>query len=685
MITDRTIRPAEEGAPVPPGDGGASAVVAKSQELYSLGGWQPAVLFGIGFLVLAEASTFLSVPDRTYVSFWLPAGLYVAVLLLAERGNWPGLVLGGAAGNLAFDLVHGTPFFAALLFALTNAVQSVSGAYLVRRFVASRPTLTTLREYTGFLAFGAVLSPAVAAVIGAATLDAFGFSDSFARSWRVWWGSNAISILVLSPFILTTCTMTRADTRRFASPKRLVEAALLTIALLAVTSYFLFRLHGVMSPGKGWLAGIVIWAGLRFGALGAGAATLLLSVVAAFFTTQLRSGLTPEQIASGEYIFILQTALVALALLAWIPAVVIGERDRKMLELGESELRLKLANAASNIGLWDWDIAGHHIYYSPESKRQLGFRDDEVPSGRGQWQARLHPDDAPRALAQLRSCLNDPRLEYESEFRLRHRDGTYRWIHARGEILRNAEGKPVRMLGCHVDVTERKRAEEDLRRSLVRLRELSRRLVEVESEERRHISRELHDRVGQNLAALGLNVQMIRGQLPEESLWKVEARLNDAQNLLEATSRHVRDVMAELRPAALDDYGLVAALRNHAEEFAKRHGVAVSVKEDGPVARLPLAVETEMFRIAQEALHNTAKHARAQRVDVVLSESNGRVTLSIADDGSGFDTAQPRQGAPNWGMTTMRERAESVGARLRIDSSPGNGTRVIVETDRARE
>jgi len=449
---------------------------------------QRAALFAVGFFALAEASTFLSVPDRTYVSFWLPAGLYAAVLLLAERRDWPKLVLGAGAGNLAFDLLHGTPFLAALLFVLTNAVQSTGGAWLVRRFVAERPTLATLREYVEFLVLGAVLSPAGAAVIGAGTLVAFGFSDSFARSWSVWWGSNAISILVLSPFILTACSMTRADTRRFIGPKRLVEAALLTIALLAVTSYFLFRLHGVMSPGKGWVAYIALWAGLRFGVLGASAATLLLSVVVAFFTTQFQSGLTPEQVASGEYVFVMQTALVALVLLAWIPAVVVGERDRKMLELGDSEARLKLANAASNIGLWDWDIAGRSIYYSPESKRQLGYRDDEIASRVGEFQGRLHPEDSPGALARLKACLDDPRLEYESEFRLRHRDGSYRWMYARGEILRDADGRPVRMLGCHVDITERKRAEHELRRSLSRLRELSRRVVEVESEERRHIA-----------------------------------------------------------------------------------------------------------------------------------------------------------------------------------------------------
>jgi len=646
-------------------------------------GWRAALL-ALGFLVLAEASTFLSVPDRTFVSFWLPAGLYVAVLLQARSREWPGLVAAAFAGNLAFDLLHGTPFAAALLFALANAVQATGGAWLVRRLVAARPTLRTLREFLGFLAFAVILSPIAGAAIGAATLVAFGFSSSFAQSLRVWWGSIAISVLLLAPFILTACNATRADFQRFTSPRRLLEAAALIIALLGMTAYFLFRLQGILSPNKGWVVYIVIWAGLRFGALGVGAATLLISLVIAFFTTQLHSGLTPDQIVSGDYLPVMQTSLVALALLGWIPAVVVGERDLRMAELAESERRLKLANQASSIGMWDWDIAGHSVYYSPESKGQLGYRDDELPSRLGEWKSNLHPDDRTAAVAALKSCVKNPGREYDTEFRLRHKDGSYRWIHARGEVLRDAQGRAVRMLGCHVDVSARRHAEEELRRSLARLKDLSRRLVEVEGQERRHISRELHDSVGQNLAALGINLEMIRNQLPDDARRAVDSRLKDTQGLLEATSRHVRDVMAELRPAALDDYGLVAALRTHAAEFSRRYGVAVSVAGRNPAFRLPLAVETELFRITQEALHNVAKHARADRVEVELTEREGRVVLSIADNGTGFEPTAPRANGGGWGLTTMRERAESVDAALHVQSMPGRGTRVVVELELSR-
>src|SRR5216117_3690486 len=131
--------------------------------------WQRAVLFGVAYFVCAESGNFLSVPDSTYVSFWLPAGLYVSVLLLNERRAWPWLVLAAFPANLAFDLFHGTKFVAALLFFCANTVQATTGAWLVSRFVAERPTLGALNEFVGLLGFAAVLSPMLGGALGAAT------------------------------------------------------------------------------------------------------------------------------------------------------------------------------------------------------------------------------------------------------------------------------------------------------------------------------------------------------------------------------------------------------------------------------------------------------------------------------------------------------------------------------------
>lgn len=528
-----------------------ASVKAGAQEQNRLPTWWRAVLFGAAYFLLAEASRYLSVHGSTYISFWLPAGLYVAVLPLHERRAWPWLVLAAFAANMAFDLSHGTALFAAVLFSCANMVQAVTGAWLVRRFVSDRPSLASLGEFAGFLGLTAVLGSMAGAAIGAGTLVAFGLSGSFMQSWKVWWGSNAMAILLLSPFILAWFSRSDAILRRQVRPARILEAAVLLLLLAGLTWNMLFASQGIMAPDKGWILLPLLWAGLRFGRLGATAASLLLSLLAAFFTTQFFSGLTPEQIEAGDYVFVLQTSLAMAALAALTPAIAVSERDDRIVALHASEERL---------------------------------------------------------------------------------------------------------------------------------RRLSRRLIEVEETERRSINRELHDRVGQNLSALNLNVEIVRGLLPGEALQKVGARLDDARTLLEETLGQVRNLMAELRPAALDDYGLLAALRHHAAAVAARLGIPIVVEGKDPEPRMPLTTEIALFRIAQEALNNVAKHARARAVTVTLTATPRGVKLTVADDGVGFDAGRVSPGAPTYGIVTMRERAETIGASLHIESASGKGTRIAVET-----
>jgi two-component system sensor histidine kinase UhpB len=244
--------------------------------------------------------------------------------------------------------------------------------------------------------------------------------------------------------------------------------------------------------------------------------------------------------------------------------------------------------------------------------------------------------------------------------------------------LRDTEGRVCGIVGSAVDITDRKQAEDTLRESATRLRDLSRRLMETEETERRALNRELHDRIGQNLSALGLNLGLLRVKMQADVPAAIGARLDDMEKLVETTSRDIRNLMAELRPPALDDYGLVAALSIHAGMVSERSGVAVRLRGKDLSPRPAAAVETAMFRIAQEALNNAIKHARAGGVEIEVVSAADGLRLIVSDDGAGFSD-DAVSGRTTWGMSTMRERAEAIGAMLRVDSAPGRGTRIMVE------
>jgi PAS domain S-box-containing protein len=230
-----------------------------------------------------------------------------------------------------------------------------------------------------------------------------------------------------------------------------------------------------------------------------------------------------------------------------------------------------------------------------------------------------------------------------------------------------------------VDITERKHAEHALQESRERLQILSQRLVEVQEEERRAIARELHDRVGQTLAALNINLIIISGQLIGKVDEQVNTRLSDAMKLVAETISLVRDVMSNLRPSVLDDYGLQAALESYLSQFVSRYEIQAKLeKPDHPIARLGASIEMTFLRIAQEALMNVARHANASQVSLSLRRKKNAVYMTVQDNGTGIESWQDANRPGSHGLTIMRERAEAFGGNLRVSSIPGKGTRIEV-------
>jgi signal transduction histidine kinase len=211
-----------------------------------------------------------------------------------------------------------------------------------------------------------------------------------------------------------------------------------------------------------------------------------------------------------------------------------------------------------------------------------------------------------------------------------------------------------------------------------RLYERSRELSIVE--ERNRLARELHDSLVQKLFGVVLAAQSA-STLLERDAGEARAQVERLGELAQDAIAELRSLVFQLRPAAIETEGLAAALRKHVEVLRRVHGVELRLELIGK-PRVRPGVDEEVFRIAQEALHNALRHARAGRVSVRLEEDGERLGLSVSDDGVGFDPAAPALRARRLGLTSMEERARELGARLEIESAPGAGTRVRLEVGR---
>jgi PAS domain S-box-containing protein len=504
--------------------------------------------------------------------------------------------------------------------------------------------------------------------------------------------------------------------------------------------------------------------------------------------------------------------------------------------------RFALVLEATNEGWWDYDLITDEVIYSPRWKELIGYEDHELPNRNEEWEERLHPDDFARVQSVMHEYMAGRVPVYEVEYRMRHRDGSYRWIHARGVLRRDANGTPVRFAGSQADVTDRVNAFRHLEQTveektrelrllldithdvagLLELRPLAALILDrvkevvdydraalfvldddgdglnslqyrgpvpldrlasrwslttheharavVESarpviirdvfedsplarsmlrnvtrdageigpdygtwmgvplmlgervtgilavvrhsagyyterhaellsavanqaavaienaclfgqvrglaalEERQKLARELHDSVSQALYGIGLGARTARTLLDRDPA-KVAEPLEYVISLAEAGLTEMRALIFELRPDALETDGIVSLLDKQAAAVRARHGIAVHTSF-GPEPEVSLSVKEMLYRVAQESLHNTIKHARATRIDLRLAQDARGVTLEIEDDGSGFDPDGHFPG--HLGLRSMRERAARHAATLDIKSAPGQGTRVRV-------
>ena len=351
-----------------------------------------------------------------------------------------------------------------------------------------------------------------------------------------------------------------------------------------------------------------------------------------------------------------------------------ADRERAEKELRENEQRFRalVQNSTDVIGITD--AQGVILYRSPSLHSSLGYDAAEVV-GKNIADF-LWSEDLPRAQARLAELVKTPGRIETDEYRLVHRDGSFRYVEC---TLTNHLADPAigGIVFNYRDITERTEAGEKLKHYSHRLQLLSHHLVAAQETERRHIARELHDEIGQSLTVAQIHLQTLA--LSPGNDEDQAARLKESLQVVERVLAQVQDISLNLRPSMLDDLGLESTLRWYTNRQAALTGIKSKVHIESLEHRLDPVVETECFRVAQEALTNIARHADAQNISVELRHQDGRLHLSVRDDGAGFAVAAVREQAvqgESLGLLSMEERAALAGGGLEFKSAPGQGTEV---------
>jgi PAS domain S-box-containing protein len=386
----------------------------------------------------------------------------------------------------------------------------------------------------------------------------------------------------------------------------------------------------------------------------------------------------------------------------------VTERKRVERALRESEQRFRTLSDHSPVGIYLTDAEGLCTYTNPRCRRIYGFTFEES-LGEG-WIRFIHPEDRTRVIERWRGLAPCGR-EFSHEYRTDGRHAGIRWVRDRTSPIVSDQGEVLGHVGSVEDITHRRESDEELRRARdelelrVRQRtaelveanealeaeidrreraeaartELWQQLVTAQEQERSRIARELHDQMGQHVAALMLDLKALEEDFRDVA--GASRRLQRAHDIAGDIGRDLHRIAWELRPTTLDDLGLRAAISNHAEEWSRRSGIEVQLQFSGlDLQRLDSPIESTLYRIVQEALTNVMKHAQARAVTLVLGRRDNHVFVIVEDDGRGFDPRAleaDRDGVPCLGVLGMRERLGLVGGSLEIDSAPGEGTVVI--------
>ncbi len=637
-----------------------------------------AMLAAAAYYVSGYFGIVAKVPPADIPTIWPPAAILLAALLLTPRHFWWTYLftIGPAHIFLFVQCMPTMPGPTIVFQFLGYAAQGLLTAEALRRVGGLPFRFHDLQSSVRYLVVAGAVAATVTSLIVYLYLTT-GWIDNYWLVWRQRLLSSVIPTLTLTPLIVLVVNDSLSSLRR-TSFLRMLEFGILMLAMVAVA----FAVFGWRTPGHQAvpallyaLLPLLLWAAVRFELSGLYWCLATIAFISLFHSYHGRGPFL--NLTRAENVFALQMFLVAISVPLILLAALVKERRRSEQAMRDSEHRYSMATAAGASGVWDWRLTTGELYLDPALKGMLGFEDHEIHNTMDAWLQCIHPDDVPAVSAITTSHLEGSIPLLEVEHRARHKDGSERWFLCRGVVVERVDGIPTRMMGTDTDVTERKLAEQELRKSSERVRELAGRLITAQEEERRRIARDLHDDLNQKVAALSIEISTVRLQLPAAASG-VSEKLDQLQSRTSELVKDIRDLSHEIHPATLEHAGLVPALTSMAAQLKRMEGVDVQLALPDGSVDIPQNVAICIYRVAQESIRNVVRHSGTKRVAIALLTDEHRVTLVVRDSGRGFDQERARANG-GLGLISIEERVRLLNGRVDLRSRPGAGTTLQVQ------
>jgi PAS domain S-box-containing protein len=728
----------------------------------------------------------LRIPPDHVASFWPATPFLVAVLLLVPRKIWPALIAAGLGAMALGDLENGVPIGSIIWFSLGDLVAVLGATLGMHRLFKGVPHLSNLKTLAQYLVIAVILTPVASALVGARASLNVGYWPQ----WRLWFFSDALAFLTVTPAILSWAREGRAWARK--SHSYLELAALMT--LLVFFGYLTFMGTGRKEPPALFysLVPLLLWAALRLGLKGVSTSIVVIACLSIWGAAYGRGPFTEvgslnTLLSLQLFLFFAAIPFMFLAVLVegqkraqqslieeeaqlaeaqrlakvgswqwdpntdtaiwseqlyriagrdphlsalnhkeqpqlytpeswerlrraeeealrsgtpfeldleivrpdgttrWVIARGEAQRDttgrivqlrgtgqdvteRRLAqeELRESEERFRLAAQAGKMYAYEWDVATDMVMRSEEHVNVLGFSDEATPLTRQQLLAKVHPDDRALFIGSV-DKLTSQNPTTQISYRVLRPDGSVVWLEKNARALFDEKGRMLRVVGMVKDITERKQAEEALAR-------LSRRLIEAQEQERTRIARELHDDIGQRLAFLAVEIEQFRQNSPDLPA-EVRNGMGELQNQTSEIATDIQSLSHELHSSKLEYLGIAAAMRGFCGQFGEQQNVEIDFKIPDLPSPLSPDISLCLFRVLQEALHNSAKHSGVRHFEVRLWGASDEIHLAVSDSGAGFDSEAAKEGR-GLGLISMEERLKLVKGTLSIESQPKRGTTI---------